>query len=253
MKFACPNPNCDNGVGFGDRKCSKCGFELSLGALRKHYFSRMGDGIRRRALTRCPFPSCGAIIPIASRECPNCKQPLTVNAAFAPAQARIRQMAQQRDPGVLRRVQLVYFLLSGAALIGLLCYVENQSSSDLTSNAFMSLAYLVVILVLVRLFVRPEKVRLVMRHISPLVKFTLIVNYLTLLLFLQVCVGVWWKKASILAGLFGTTFAAIIIVGHFLWPVAVEAQNWFAEPAPPAGFNPSNPQGRTFRSDDRLR
>ena len=77
MKFACPNSECDNGVGFFDSKCSKCGFELSLGGLRRHYFRRLGDSLRRRAMTKCPYPLCGAIIPISSKECPECKQPLT--------------------------------------------------------------------------------------------------------------------------------------------------------------------------------
>src|ERR1017187_5062884 len=77
MKFACPNPECDNGLGFFDSKCSKCGFELSLGGLRRHYFRRLGDSLRRRAMTKCPYPLCGAIIPISSKECPECKQPLT--------------------------------------------------------------------------------------------------------------------------------------------------------------------------------
>lgn len=251
MKFACPNPNCDNGVGFGDRVCPKCGFPLSLGALLRHYRKVLADGIRRRAVTQCPY--CKAIIPITSKECPqpSCRKPLTVNAALAPAQRRILQIAEQPNRTVLRRVQWTFFLLSVSALAGLLAYTGSLPNPDLESDCWMAIVYLVVIVVLIRLFLDPAKVRVLMRHLSPLVKFTLVIDYLTLALLLQVCIGVWWKKASILAGVCGSTFATIYIVSKWIWPLAVEAQGWFAEPAPSPGFNPSTPQGRTIETDDR--
>jgi hypothetical protein len=251
MKFACPNPNCDNGVGFGDRRCSKCNFELSFGSLWKLYTGRLIDGLRRSAVTKCPYSACGAIIPITSKECPICKKPLTVSAAFVPAQERILRLAQKRDPKVLRRIQLVYFFLSGAVLFGLICYLENKSKDELFEQAGMSAVYLVIIVILIRLFVRADKIRIVLRHVSPLVRFTLLINYLSVLVVLQVCIGTWWKKASILAGLFGTTFVAIYLISA-LWPLAVAPVTWFAEPQE-EDFNPSSAQGRSFRTDNRAR
>lgn len=172
-----------------------------------------------------------------------------MQSAFAPTEQRIREKLQKPDGKFLRRVQWTYFFVSILALLGLLAYIDSEADWNLAANGLMAVIYLAVLGLLLRLFVRPEKVRLLMHHFSPLVKVTLLFNYLALVLLLEVAIGVWWKKASILAGVFVATVVAIWLLGRILWPVTEDVNNWFAGPPPPRPFDPGDPQGRTVRND----
>ena len=264
MRFSCPKCGA-HAVRFGDAACPACGLPLTVGAVLKQYV----QNLKARTLTQCP--NCRKPIPITSKTCPECQTAFSVQGAVqavtAPARGRIDQLTDKPTATTKRRFQRLYIFLSVALLVGLLIYVSREQQDALFEHALLSVAYVVGFALLAKLFVPARVFLAVSKRASRVVKFTLILNLLSVLLLLQIVIGVWWKQAAVLAGVFGVIIGSAWLLREKVWPNSEWIQGFFFGNEPgddsfdpvqrqgrvarhDASFDPMEPQGRAARRDD---
>ena len=200
-------------------------------------------------------PSCADAIPLASKICPRCKTPITVETAvhssLGPAQRRWRRWRDHLTPQTkwrLKRVlawtcQLTYFLGSAALLRRLLASLAPWGIVEWLAPAALSVLFLAALGVLLLWIVPRPLIREIFETASRLVKVSLVLNYLSLLLFLQVVVRVWWQQSLLVGLLLVMSCLGFWLLRRVFWPGVKNAEKLFRE-GEGKGFDPSNPQGR---------
>jgi hypothetical protein len=260
VKFACPQ--CSQEIDLRRGVCPGCHLPLTLGAVVKFYWSFWYTRCRQTAVVPCT--ECGGGVPITAKACPACKTPLTVNSAvektLAPARqragqlvaggretlARARTSMKKATPETKRRIQWVYLLFSVALLWWLLVCAEQNEVGTWLRRALLSVVFLAASGMLVIVVVPRHMLQTVSRRASILSKLAMVANYLTLLLLLQMMIGVWWQRALILAGLVGVTCLGAWLLTVF-WNATEKARNFIGQDN--QTFDPSAPQGRQGRFD----
>lgn len=251
MKIECPNPDCGERIDWGKSDCPACGKSVTVGSLFRRCWRDFVSWFRHRATVECP--QCHDQVSLKATTCPKCGAAVTVGAVFdaavEPARKRWHDFLRNAPPEAKRRVFRIYLLFSVALFWVAVGYVERQFADRWMLNAMLSVVYLTVIAMLVRWIVPPKVFALIPRRLYPSMKLSLFFNYLTLLLGVQIFIGTWWERASIIAGLFGVTFASSFLlrkaapyflenIGHFFAPPG---------PEPRPGFDHTHPQGRNVR------
>lgn len=240
MKFSCPN--CSEEISLSDTQCA-CGFSLTLGSLVKFYFKRLGEGVRQRAFFQCP--TCRKPALLTATTCPHCHSPITVKGAVdvvaAPVRRRWYSFLSNATPATAQCIQWGYLLASGACLWWLLSYSEAHAPEHWFGQVVLSVVYLAVISLLVRMITPRPMVHAISQRASWRTKLALVSNYLTLLLLLQILIGVWWGRALTVVGLF-----AVTCLGLWLFRLLSAMLNGDEGRRV---FDPSEPQGRSGRYD----
>jgi len=244
MKFRCPS--CDRPVSLFSGACANCGFSLTLGSVLGHYRTRL----RERIAFQCP--TCQRPVPVTAKACGNCGALITWNAAVeatvAPPRERLHRFIAQANPTTKRRIQWCYLLFSIALLWWLLAYVDAKGGKEWVQHAALSVVYLAVFALLALWLVPRPVFRALYWQASRLTRLSLVCNFLSAMIVLQLVIGVWWGRAGVLALLFGVVWAAAFLFHRLLLPMAVQTEQVFVG-SEDANFDSQGPQGREVRWD----
>lgn len=197
---------------------------------------------KRKVFFQCPY--CGGPVPINAKVCPNkdCQKAITVNAAMSKPRQRWQRFVAQATTEDVRRVQWGYIIGSGVLLWVLLELVQRQFAEHWVKQALLSVVYLAVFALLLPLIVPRHVFTTIATRTGWRVRLGLLINYLSLLLLLQLLIGAFWGKALVMAGVFGVTCVAMWLIRGVLLPT-------FLPPPPDNRFDPTAPQGRQGRFD----
>lgn len=238
MKLLCPNPQCAHTVSLRDRACPNCGISLALKPVLNSYGRNL-----KISVSTIQCPDCGQAATWTARACPNpsCRAPLTVdsvaNAAMKAPRDRWQRFLDNATATTAIRIQRAYLLASAALLWGLLSLAENQWTDHWLLYAVLAVSYFLMLGFLAPLIAPNVDFQTVWNCATNRVKLGIICNWLSLLLLMQLLVGVWCARAVMLASLIVMGCLAIwILCGGFS-----SAQNQETE------FDPSEPQGRRAR------
>lgn len=148
-------------------------------------------------------------------------------------------------PGFKRGVQWAVFALSLVTLWLLLTFVQARKGSSVLELALLSSVYL-AFFGLLSVFFLPRKLIWAIRHrASAISKLSLIANFFSALLLLQLALGTWQKQAGGLAILFGTVWLGAVILTRFFWPLLCDVMSLFSQAN--VYLNSADPQGRSAR------
>lgn len=246
MKFACPSPGCEGVVRLGDRACPKCGTTFSPFTLMACGWRHGGRWLTRITALQCP--ACHRASPLRARACPHCGQAMTVAAAveltLTPWRWRCYRWVRRASERTRRRLCWGHLGLSLVLLWWLLGYTERHHAHNWLGLAFLSGLYLAAFLFLAVLLI-PGEFWLRLRQLYRLTQVALVVNYFTALLLTLNLIGAWPVRASILAGLFGVSWAGAWLLCRLIWPTHLQTLGILVGGD---GFDPSHDQGRTLRS-----
>lgn len=249
MKIQCPfNPK--HTVNFTDSYCQECERRITPKALFQFYLHRLRFRSRLKLLTECS--ECEFVFPLPEPRCPRCGLATTVGVAASDGMKRTswhwRDFAAHASPSQLRRFQRYFLLASLLLLFGAVAYVSSFKSEEWGGLALLSVVYLTVSGLMVKWFVPPHVLLLIAQRTSRRVKLAMVLNYLTTLLAIQVCIGNWIAQATIVAGLFGVTAISAWLLCRIAWPMSLETYRLFFESLD-TFFDPMKPQGRRARND----
>lgn len=246
MSWACPK--CGRACPWTARECPVCGFPLTVGSATRHYWRRLRTGLSRATAVECP--DCQQATPITRKFCVHCGTALTVQAAvnvtLAPTQRRWANFKRYSSPQTWRRIRYGYFFLSAALLWWFLTYVGTHHAEARFAYIALSVVYLAVLSFLAA-WLAPRHIFFAFSRANRLAKLSLILNYLTALLGLQLWIEAWWAQALSLAGLFFVTWLGAVLLCRWIMPVVSATQQVFIGVAP--GFDASAAQGREARYD----
>lgn len=187
---------------------------LTLQALLRHYWHRFRDGVRQKAVIKCP--KCAQPVPVDTPTCPACQTTITVAAAVDATMERPRRrwrlFINQATPATDRKIRALYLLLSVALLWGVLAYTESHLSERWFSHAILALGYLVFLTLLASLILPGPWLNALLKRTKVLTKLGLLCNYLTLPVLLHMLVGAWWQRAVSLAVVITGTALALIVL-----------------------------------------
>lgn len=246
MKWACPK--CGHACRWLAGACPECGFPLTVGAAARHYWHQFQSWLPRVTAVECP--QCHQATPLTSKTCVACGAPITVQAAIdetlTPPKRRWARFKRESSPQTWRRLRRCHFLLSAALLWWLLGYVEQHDPGTWVRHAALSVVYLAVLAFLAA-WLAPRHIFFAFSRASRLLKLSLVLNYLSALVLLQLFIGVWWVRALVLAGLFAVTWLGAVLLCRWIMPVAAETAQVFLGADP--RFDASAPQGRAAHYD----
>jgi hypothetical protein len=238
MKLRCPYPQCTETVHMCDRTCPSCGNSLALQPVLRLYAGNLWSTVSG---IKCP--DCGSAARLTSQVCPNpaCHAPLTVdsiaNAALkAPRDCWQRFLANATETTAMR-TQRFYFLASATLLWCLLSWAENQWTGHWFLYAVLAVAYFFLLGILAPLIAPNVDFQRVWNCAASRVKLGLICNWLSLLLLMQLLIGVWYARAVMLASLVVMGGLAIFVLSGGL----------SSDQNQEVVFDPSEPQGRRAR------
>lgn len=251
MKIRCPN--CGRILSWTDKKCG-CGFLLTVGGIVRYFWNSLWASAKAATAAKCP--GCGERVPFSATICQNCGVSMTLDAAYeatvGPARRRWHSFLNTAPDWVKRLVQRTYLILSVWALWWFLGYMERNFEDSWFAYAGLSVVYLVAIAVLARGLVPRDVFIIFPQKVSRITKLALVFNYLTLLLGLQLFIGTWLLRTTMLATLFGITVLASWIARTFCPDFWKNLGNFLAPPAAPVEkrrFDPTRPQGRQAQHD----
>jgi hypothetical protein len=233
----CPNPNCRE--------------PQDVRSVFKRLLEKIGIGFNRATAVRCPV--CDAVGSLKIGYCMRCGCGFTVGAAFAPLLRGPRKLwdklKNKPDTVTKRRFQQFYFLLSVFLFLAVLSIYEHFQPHKWLAAGLFAVIFLPLLLVLI-LWLKPKRnPRAAPRPpTARIIKLSLVFNYFTTLLLLELVVGVWLEKAMIIAVQCVVTLVAFYCFVNFFWPVWIALGEAFRQQAQP-DFDPTSYQGRRARTD----
>lgn len=241
MNVQCPE--CGEAIRLQNGRCARCAFALTVPGIWRHFVR----SVRRKTQISCP--SCREPAEIAARECRACGALLTlenvIGATVEPTRKKVERRMANATPGFKRGVQWAVFALSLVTLWLLLTFVQARKGSSVLELALLSSVYL-AFFGLLSVFFLPRKLIWTIRHrASAISKLSLIANFFSALLLLQLALGTWQKQAGGLAILFGTVWLGAVILTRFFWPLLCDVMSLFSQAN--VYFNSADPQGRSAR------
>jgi hypothetical protein len=251
MTFLCAQ--CGKPVGRGDRVCPNpnCREPQDVRSVFKRWLEGMGIGVRRATAVRCP--ACNAVGSLEIGYCMKCGCNFTVAAAIAPLLRGPRRLwdrwKNKFDSMSKQRFQRYFFWLSVFLFLAVLSIHEHFQPNKWGATALVAIIFLPLLLLLV-LWLKPKRDPRAPRPppLGRIVKLALVFNYFSVLLLIELLVGVWLEKAVIIAVQCVVTLVAFYCFATFFWPVWVALGEFFREQAR-AQFDPTSYQGRRARSD----
>ena len=252
MKFVCHRQDC-LGVGLTDSACSKCGLQMTVGGLFRHFSKSFRSFFTDRLAIKCRNPKCSAFIPAFRSDCPGCGSTLTVEdvveGTIGPHRERVKEMVAPTK-SKKKAFQWVYLLVSALVFWTTLGLLETRIASGWVLHAMLSVIYLSVFLLL-SLWLIPQRTFIaIARRTSRIVKLGMVFNYLTALFLLQMYLSSWWARSVMLGVLFIVTWLAAWVFWRFLWPMSSIISNIFVPPnTTQKPFEPTDSQGRNVGMD----
>lgn len=243
MKFKCPK--CPEGViGLRESVCPECGHTLTVQNTLAHGFNAVWQPLWSLIAPRRRSESdAGPKHEAPSEAHPEPSNRMTFKETTGEVGRWWRRFLVTATPVVRAVVQWGYLLLSVAGLLYLLAYVESHYSQGWLQLAGLSVVYMAVLTLLAKLVVPRKTIQAVVLGASGVVKLGLICNYFALLLLLQVLIATWWKRALMMAGLFGISLIGLWVFKTVLMPM-FQRQNGERRI-----YDPTEPQGRRGRYD----
>ncbi len=242
MKFLCPRCHLPCGIFKG--ACPNCGLSLTLGGVLSYYW-------HEKAALQCP--KCHWAVPLRATTCAHCGQSMTVGSAITatlePPKRRWEQFKKHATPEWKRRVQTWYLIFSAALVWWLLAEVEYHHPGTWPKYAALSSVYLAVLGLLAVWLIPTAVFKAIRQRASRRAKLALFLNYLASMLVLQLLFAVWWKRALILAGVFGASWLGGLLLYRFFFPLAAEAEQMLVGTTHENEFDSRGPQGRNVRID----
>lgn len=241
MNVQCPQ--CGEAIRLRDGRCKRCAFALTVPGIWRHFTGTL----RRKTQIACP--SCREPVDVTASNCKACGTLLTlenvIGATVEPARKTVERRMANATPGFKRGVQWAVFALSLLTLWFLLTYVQGKKGSSVMELALLSSLYL-AFFGLLSVFFLPRKLIWTIRYrASAIAKLSIIINFFSALLLLQLALGTWQKQAGGLAVLFGTVWLGAFILTRFFWPLLCEVMSIFYQAD--VYFNSADPQGRSAR------
>lgn len=198
-------------------------------------------------------PHCQQAAPLLAKECPNCKQTITVADAVAETSTAVHGHYHSKfdrpAPEFVKRFQWGYFLLSVALLFVMLSVSGTSSWLEWGWSAGLSVIYLAVIVMLLAWLVHRSK-----RTTKPfaiIVRLALVFNVVTFAVLLQLVIRNWWLTFVRLTGVLLMIVCALVLLYRYLWPMKDEFQEALRNQRSPYGssFDHTKPQGRKGARD----
>jgi hypothetical protein len=253
MAFLCHV--CGESVAFGDKVCPRCKEPLDAQSVFKSWWEKLGFKLKRATAVHCP--TCNAIGSLQFGYCVKCGCNFTIGSALAPLLRGPRRfwdrLVTNASPVAKRRFQLLYFFFSSAAFLTLLTVFEKLQPGKWLGTSLLVLIFLTFFLLLFFWLIPRHLLVLVARRTTRLVKLSLVANYFTLLLLIQLAVSTWVEKAVIVASQIVISIIAFYLLLEFVWPVWNALAESFRQAAGAQDFDPSAYQGRRAYSDDGRR
>jgi hypothetical protein len=213
------------------------------------------QSVKRATTVKCP--ACDATGSIKVGHCTVCGCNFTVAAALAPLLRGPRRLWDRYVTDATDQTkqvwQRLHFLISLAAFVAMLMLLEDLQTGKWLVSSVLGVIFLTFLLLLFFWLVPRPLLVAAARCVSALVKLSLVLNYLTLLLLLQLAVSTWLWKAVILASQLVISVAAFHLLLSYVWPVWNAMAQSFRNAAEAYEFDPSNPQGRRAYTDDGRR
>lgn len=252
MKIRCPK--CENAISHSEGVCSQCGFSLTVGSVFKHYAGQSKLWLGRATSIRCP--ECSTAMPLSSTTCPSCGLSITVEAATDPKKQAVLAYIKSISARAKLRLQLSYLLGSAVLLWWLLDYVFEKNGNMWFAHAALSFV-LLAFFTLIFFWLVPRALLVRVAHGGPkhkpfsrIIKLALVFNYLSTLLLIQLAIGAWPMRASILAVLFVGSFFAFSVLHTRILTVWGWMAELFSVPQPPQ-YDPAAAQGRRVKIDEQ--
>lgn len=255
MNFLCPF--CDKPTKLTGRVCSNpdCRKSLDVRSVFRRLWVQLGSSFRRATAVCCP--ACNATGSIKVGKCLNCGCDFTVAAALAPLLRGPRRVWDRYVTNTTDGTKLVfqrgYFLVSLGVFAGTLVVMEDLQTGKWLVSSVLNVIFLTFLLLLFFWLIPRPLLMAAARCVSALVKLSLVLNYLTLLLLLQLAVSTWLWKAVILASQLVISVVSFHLLLAYVWPVWNAMAQSFRQAAEAYEFDPSNPQGRRAYTDDGRR
>ena len=160
---------------------------------------------------------------------------------------RVSNYTRNLNAKRVRKFQRLFLLVS-LAMLGMVTRHVADHLDSWGNFMLMSAVYLVALGILAKWFVSGAALKFIAQHTSRLLKFTLVINYLSLVLLIQTFIGTWQSEALVLGGLFGVSVLAAFLLCQYAWPIAHNLHHLFFEPENDR-IGPNDSQGRTIKLD----
>lgn len=242
---------CDEPVKLGDKACSNCGEPLDVRSVFRRLLEKIGYGFNRATAVRCPV--CNKVGSLKVGYCYKCGCNFTVAAAAAPLLRGSRKLwdrlKNNPNEATKRKFQRYYFWSSALLLIVVLSIYESFQPHKWIATGLFAVIFLPLLLLLV-LWLMPKRRpnAAPRRPTARIIKLSLVFNYFTFLMLLELAIAVWLEKAMIIAVQSVVTLVAFYSFKTFFWPVWTALGLFFREQTQ-APFDPTSYQGRRARSD----
>lgn len=238
MKFICSK---GHPVKLKDKTCSQCGEELGFFAFIRRKWRSLLD----RPLIACP--KCELAFPLRYTSCPFCEKPNTVEGLMKTTRERAITKIEKASPTTRRKFQKVYLIVSALALAATFRQITSFDDSEWIKIGAVSIVYLGTLALLLKWFVRKEILLKFLALTNWVVKLSLILNYLLLLMVLQLAVADAWAQFLALAALVVITYGGASLFCWLFWPMAGNIKNIFLGDDPTGTFNSMHQQGREVK------
>ncbi len=235
MKLRCPYPRCTQTVSVADRTCPACGNSLALQPILRLYAGNL-----RNIVVGIKCPDCGSTAQLPDRVCPNLAShsSLTLasvaNALMKAPREHWHRFLDNANETTAWRIQWVYLLASAALLWLALSCAEKQWSEHWFLYGVLAAFYFLAFGLLAPLVAPAVDYRRVWDCAASRVKLGLICNWLSLLLAMQLLIGVWCARAVMLASL--------IVMGALA--IRLLSRRRSTNQSEEVDFDPSESQGR---------
>lgn len=247
---------CGEPVKAGDKTCPNpnCGEPLDVRSVFKRLLEQLGFRFARATAVRCPV--CNVVGSLKVGYCYNCGCGFTLAAALAPLLRGPRRLWDRLTEGADNPTKWTfrryYFWFSLVLFFATLSVYEKVQPEKGIATILLAVVYLPLLLVLgIWLKPRPKTpVPGAKKRTTPkITKLTLVFNYFTFLLVMELAMAAWLQKAIIIAIQCGVTVVAWFVFITFLWPVWTAMGIFFQQQSDDAQFDPTSYQGRRARSD----
>ena len=188
MNFACPR--CSRTIDLRRGACPGCGLNLTLGDVLGYYWGDFKLRCQRVAFVKC---ACGRRVRINAAKCA-CGKELTVGMAIDetvvalidPRREQIQTFLDGAKEKDHRRIQWCYFLFSVALVWWMTGYVSDHLGGAMVRTLALTVVFLSGFALVFSVLVPRKFVRRFWKATPALVKLSILANYLSLLLLLQV-------------------------------------------------------------------
>jgi hypothetical protein len=248
MALSCPV--CGREVKAGQTRCA-CDATIDAASEAKRWWGKIKAVFHKTAAVVCP--ACGhPSSTLQAGHCDNCKTNFTIGLALAPLVRPVRKrwddFHSRATASTWRTIRNIYALMSAGAF-WMVLGVSHPSGMEWLGFALLSSAYLAFLTLFVGLIVPRGFIAAFIRSLDPIKRISLVLNYFTLLILLQVALVTWKQRAFMLGACFGISWLGFYVFLVYLYPVWSDLASHFNESLDAKTFRATDTQARTARRD----